>query len=312
MEPAAVPGGAAAGAVVSYRGETTEEHVTGRRATAAVAALAAVLLLAVAAPQARAAGSGSAQVYVVQGIAGERLDVFVDDRAVRRGVEARTVVGPVEVPPGRHVLSLRSGDDVAAEATFEAAAGGSTDLVAHRFPDASREPSVTVLRNDVSAVPQGRTRLRIVHTAVVGPADIVVDDAVLVSNLANGESATEVVAAGTYRVAVVPTATTGPAVLGPVDLEVSAGTLTTVYAIGDPAAGTMDAVVHVLPAGSTGSGAPDRVDTGDGGQAVRDGGPAPGSAFAAGGLVGVLGLAGLAGLRGRRDRSARRWAHSIR
>jgi hypothetical protein len=96
----------------------------------------------------------------------------------------------------------------------------------------------------------------------------VVDGSVLVRNIANGESATKTVPAGAYRVAIVPTATDGPAVLGPTTLTVKAGTLTNVIAIGDPVAGTMDAIVHQLRVPVTGAGSPSAVNTGDGGQAA--------------------------------------------
>jgi hypothetical protein len=147
-------------------------------------------------------------------------------------------------------------------------AGSSTDLVAHRFPDAQRAPSLTAFRNDLTPVGPGKTRLLIAHTAAVPPADVIVNGAVLVRNIANGESATNVVPAGSYQVSIVPTLTKGPAVLGPTTLPVQPGTLTNVFAIGDPAAGTMDAIVHQLPISTRGVRVPSRVDTGDGGQAA--------------------------------------------
>jgi len=258
----------------------------------AVAALVAGGPLPAQAAVAAGAGAGapSAQVYVLQGVAGEVVQVTVDGRTVASAVRSRTVVGPLTVAPGRHSVQLRRGTDVVAQAGFDAAAGASLDLVAHRFPDAARAAAFTSFTNDVSAVAPGRTRLRVVHTAVVPPADIVVNGTVLMSNLANGESATRVVPDGAYQVSIVPTASTGPAVFGPTTLRVGAGTLTNVFAIGDPAAGTMDAIVQALPVRTgNGSGAPSRVETGDGGQAaalLARTGPDP--AMVAG-LVGAVG-----------------------
>lgn len=240
---------------------------TRTRLAAGLALAAGLLAPGLAQSPARAAGP-TASAYVVQGVADQDLDVYVDSRLVRRAVPAKTVVGPLALSPGEHVVTLRRGSTDVTDASFTVEAGGSTDLVVHRFPDVSRAPSVTVFENDLSAVPPGKTRLRIAHTAVVGPADVVVDGTVLLRNLANGDSATNVVPAGTYSVSIVPTATTGPAVLGPAPIKVSAGSLTNVYAIGDPARGSMEAVVHVIRTATDGASVPSRVDTGDGGQAA--------------------------------------------
>jgi len=218
--------------------------------------------------QAASAATSSGQVYVLQGIAGETLSVNIDSRTVASSVTARTVVGPLTLAAGRHTVQLWRGSGTVAQASFVVSGNSSLDLVAHRFPDASRAPTVTTFNNDLSPVQPGRSRLLVAHTAVVPPADIVVNGSVLISNIANGESATNVVPAGAYKVAIVTTATTGPPVLGPTTLKVTAGTLTNVFAIGDPTAGTMDAIVQVLPVTTKGAAVPKRVNTGDGGQAA--------------------------------------------
>jgi hypothetical protein len=60
----------------------------------------------------------------------------------------------------------------------------------------------------------------------------------------------------------------GATILAPVQLPVKAGTLTRVFAVGDPSNGTADAVVQVLPVHVSGAGRPSSVPTGDGGQAA--------------------------------------------
>ena len=106
------------------------------------------------------------------------------------------------------------------------------------------------------------------------------------------------VPAKTYSVAIVPAATNGEPILGPVDLPLKAGTLTRVFAIGDVATRNMDAVVHTLSVRVTGAGAPGSVRTGDGGQAATsftsDG---PGASTIAAATVGLVLLA--VALRGR-------------
>ena len=147
-------------------------------------------------------------------------------------------------------------------------AGTSTDLVLHRQADSTLDPVFTTYANDLSPVTAGSGRLTVAHTAAVGPADIRVKGDVLFSNVANGEQLTLTVPRGSYPVDIVPTATSGPVVFGPVDLPVAAASLTRVFAIGVAATSSMDAVVQVLPISTRGSGAGvNRVDAGTGGQA---------------------------------------------
>jgi hypothetical protein len=124
-----------------------------------------------------------------------------------------------------------------------------------------------------------------------------VDGDVLFRNVANAEALTVLVPAKTYTVDIVPAATTGEPILGPVDLPLKAGTLTRVFAIGSVASGDMDAVVHSLPVKVSGAKAPGVVRTGDGGQTaiglVDDGPQVPMTA-----LVTALGAVALAAAGG--------------
>jgi hypothetical protein len=83
----------------------------------------------------------------------------------------------------------------------------------------------------------------------------------------SGESLSLLVPAKTYSVDVVASVG-GATILAPVQLPVKAGTLTRVFAVGDPSNGTADAVVQVLPVRVSGAGRPSSVPTGDGGQAA--------------------------------------------
>jgi hypothetical protein len=92
------------------------------------------------------------------------------------------------------------------------------------------------------------------------------------------------------------------AILDPVQLTLKAGTLTRVFAVGDPSAGTADAVVQVLKVGVVGAGVPRSVPTGDGGQAadevVGGSGPAPWMALAGGLLLLAVAALTVPGLPG--------------
>lgn len=234
----------------------------------AVAFLAGLAGLA-GAVSADAATGSPASVYVVNGILGSAADVLIDGAVVAPSAAAKAIVGPLQVAPGNHVVALRSSaGSTVATARFTAAAGTSLDLVAHRQADAAMAPLITVFTNDQSSVRPGKSRLVVSNVAVAPPADIRVDGKPLFRAVANGESLSLVVPAKTYSVDIVPTATSGPTILAPIQLEVRAGTLTRVFAVGDASAGTADAVVQVLSVPVRGARTPSTVQTGDGGQAA--------------------------------------------
>ena len=246
---------------------------------------AAVVLLAAAGALAAPAGAGAAaatgDVYVVQALVGTPVSVELDGRQIVASAQPKTIVGPLREPAGQHVLVLRSGTKVVTSARFTVVAGQSIDAVAHRAADAAMTPRVVVFRNDLSPVGPGKARLVVAHVAVAPPADIRVSGTVLFHDVASGESLSLLVPAKTYSVDVVASVG-GATILAPVQLPVKAGTLTRVFAVGDPSNGTADAVVQVLPVHVTGAGRPKSVPTGDGGQAAdavrrRPPGPAPGS-----------------------------------
>jgi|GEM_PF-859189 len=234
----------------------------------AVAALTSGAVLATA-QQASAAPTGSTgELFVIHGIAGQVLDVYVDDKDVRPSAEFKTIVGPLRLKPGRHVVSVRSGSQVVAKSTVQLKAGQSIDAIAHSQADASMAPEITVFTNNLAPVAPGKVRLAVAHTAAAPPADIKVDGTVLFRNIANGEALWLTVPAKTYSVEIVPSASAGAAILGPVSLTLKAGTFTRVYGVGSVSNGTMDAVVHVIPISVVGAAAPRSVATGDGGQAA--------------------------------------------
>ena len=254
--------------------------------------LAAVL---VSAPAATAASTGEA--YVIQGLLGETYDVAVDDEVVHRGATPKAIIGPIKLSSGNHVVELRKGSTTALQQRFTVRAGQSVDVVAHKRADSTMSPVLTAFRNDTTPVGPGKVRLTVAHTAAAPPADIRVDGSVLFRNVANAEALTLLVPAKTYTVDIVPAATTGEPILGPVDLPLKAGTLTRVFAIGSVASNSMDAVVHSLPVKVAGAQAPGVVRTGDGGQTalglVDDGTQLPMAA-----LVAALGAVVLAAAGG--------------
>ncbi|MER7073170.1 DUF4397 domain-containing protein [Terrabacter sp. NPDC000476] len=209
-----------------------------------------------------------ARVFVVQGLPGRLVDVSVDGRPVATGLVGASLSRAVELAAGAHTVTFSSGGSEVLRRSVDLRAGSSSDLVLHLPVDPSGSPVLTVYDNTTKAVPRGKASVTVAHTAAVPPADVRVNGKVLFANIANGEALNLVVPADTYTVDIVPAGADSPTVLGPLDLTVKEGSLNRVFAVGDPQSSTMRAVVQVLPAGSTGSRAPDLVDTGTGGQAA--------------------------------------------
>lgn len=222
-----------------------------------------------AAPVAAAHVADNATLYVVQGVPGTTIDVAIDGQSVAQDVPTATVVGPFTVPGGTRTIAFTDDNGaVVAENSVETPGGSSADLVLHMTTAAGDPPVVTRFDNDLTSVPSDKASVTVAHTAAVPPADIRVDGKVLFANVANAESLNLVVPAGSYSVDIVPTGASSPVVFGPVTLTVQGGSLNRVYAVGDPAASTMNVAVHVISVPDSGSAQPTTVDTGTGGMAV--------------------------------------------
>ena len=211
------------------------------------------------------------EIYIVQGVPGKDLDVAIDGESVAEDVKTAAVAGPFKVEPGSRMVTFSENGTEFLENTFSIKEGAKADIVAHLPESPSGDPLVTVYKYDADKVAKGKARLVVSHVAAVPPADILVNGQVLFANIANGESLELVVPVATYKVSIVPSGDKEPVFFGPVSLTVKGGAINRVYAVGDPEKKTMNVAVHVLTAGTTGSGKPSEVNTGTGGQAVGDG-----------------------------------------
>jgi Domain of unknown function (DUF4397) len=215
-----------------------------------------------------AAASGTATAYVLQGLPGVMADVSVDGDSAATGVSAKTVVGPLQLSAGRHVIALSSKGTRLVSASVTVKPGTSVDILGFWAAEAPTRPLIAVLPNDLSPVGAAHARVVVTHGIAGPPADIRVNGKVLFRSVANGESVSVVVPAGTYRVAAVPTVG-GPPLLPEASLTVKARTLTRAVAIGAPDS-PPDVLVHVLriPGPVSGDRTPSAVHTGGGGQAA--------------------------------------------
>ena len=200
-------------------------------------------------------------IYIVQGLPGKNLDVAIDGESVAQDVRTAAVAGPFKVKPGSRMVTFSEDGTTVLENTFSIKEGSrpiSSRIcpLPHQAILWSRCTSTTQ-----SSVPKGKAQLVVSHVAAVPPADILVNDQVLFANIANGESLELVVPVATYKVSIVPTGKKTPVFFGPVSLTVKGGAINRVYAVGDPEKKTMNVAVHVITAGTTGSGKPSEVNT---------------------------------------------------
>jgi hypothetical protein len=209
-----------------------------------------------------AAGSVAGTVTLVQAVPGRVVEVRVDGRELHRVAHVGDVIGPVRLPAGRHAVAFVGSGGSVVQAAVWLRPGSSVDVVLHRPAGVRGASVVTSFPTPTRPLRVGWARILVAATASLVPADVRVDDRVVFANIANGESATIDVPAGRHQVAFLPTGQPAPAVLGPLKVDVAAGTVTMVYAAGGSSSGAVRAIVHTMALGNGGGAAPGSVHTG--------------------------------------------------
>lgn len=202
------------------------------------------------------------KLAIVQAVPDVRMAIAVDGEDVRERAADGAVIGPLALPPGQHEVSFTF-DGGRVVATVGVDPGRSSDVVVHQPPELGGDPVVSVFPTADEPIAPGKARVVLAHTATTAPADVEVDGKVVFTNIANGEYAQAEVAAGRHRVALVPSGVDAAPILGPLEVDLKAGTLTTVYAMGNPTA--VKAIVREIALAGNGHGAPARLDTGSAG-----------------------------------------------
>ncbi|HEX6497738.1 MAG TPA: DUF4397 domain-containing protein [Micromonosporaceae bacterium] len=235
-----------------------------RTLTAAVAGLTALVGVAVASAT-PAEAQATSTVFVVHGIPGQPVDVYVNGKKTLSDFQPATVAGPLSLAAGSYKIALTKPGAPVSNAILtvdnaQVPAGQNLSLVAHL--DASGQPSLTAFVNDTSAVAAGKARITVRHVAAAPAVDVRANGQAVFSNLTNPNEAKADVDAGSVRADVV-LAGTQTVVLGPATLNLAAGTNTIVYAIGSANDKTLAFVVQTL----TGLGGAPGVPAGSGGLA---------------------------------------------
>lgn len=241
-------------------------HLLPRWSSVAVLAAGVLAMAGTAVAPSFAADDG--QLYIIQGLPNQVVDVNIDGKQVAHDLTTASVVGPFTVAGGERTVTIVNNGKTLLTRKVSVKAKASSDVVVHLPARGTGDATITAYRNDLWSVPSDKAALTVAHTAAVPAADIRVNNKVLFSDISNGESLSLVVPVATYKIGIVPTGKAQPYYFGPVNLTVKGGALNRVYAIGDPSKKTMDVAVHVLSAASMGSATPDQVNTGTGGQAV--------------------------------------------
>ncbi|MDF1606006.1 DUF4397 domain-containing protein [Nocardioides sp. YIM 152315] len=227
----------------------------------------AVVLVALPAVVSTASSPPSApgRLVVVQAVPGASYDVLVDGDVKQRDVEVGSVLGPFVLDPGKHDVAFAADGGEPVTASVEVRAGVDSDLVLHLPAQAGGEPVADVYRVPEGPLSPGMARVLIAHTATVPPADVRVDGQTVFEDVANGEFAVADLPAGPHTAEILPAGSTRDPILGPVKVDLAAGTVTMVYAVGTPTDGSMNVITHVESVPTTREPRPGRIPTGSAG-----------------------------------------------
>jgi len=199
-----------------------------------------------------ASASTTTTAYVVHGIPGLPVDVYVNGDLFAANFQPGKILGPISGSAGSADIALvAAGGNPATPAlagTFSFAAGGNVTVVAHL--DANGAPTVSVFDNDFSATSNARLIAR--HTAAAPAVDaILLDNGSIIARVgpvANGQQAAVELPAGSYTGGLVPTGT-DTLVFGPLSTNLKAGYVYVEYAIGDISNGTFQVIGQTIKAG---------------------------------------------------------------
>lgn len=207
-----------------------------RRLAAAALACGLVGAVGIAASGPASAATGDGTVYVVHGVPGATVDVYVNGKKTLPNFAPKTVAGPLALPAGNYDVKIYAAGANPSSAkpvidkSVDLPAGANASLVAHL--NASGSPVLTAFVNDTATAPAGQGRLIVRHTAAAPAVDVLANGKAAFTNLTNPNEAKADLPAGTYSAAVTAAGTTSPALIGPANVPVTAGMATVVYAIG--------------------------------------------------------------------------------
>ena len=201
----------------------------------------------------------AATVTVVHGIPDTPVDVYVNGTVVLPGFTFGTVSPSLPLAPGTYSVAVKAAgtDTTLLTATATLTAGENATIVANL--SASGSPELTVFQNPTTPAPPGEAWVLVRHTAEAPAVDVYAGGTKVVTALTNPNSAGPLaVPAGTVpvSVAVSPSTSSTPPVLGPLSLNLTAGHVYIAYAIGSATANpsTLTVALQSYTVGNRGGG----------------------------------------------------------
>lgn len=220
-----------------------------------------VSLLALALGLAAAPATATAQnrIYVVHGIPGAVVDVYVNGGLLLDDFTFGTIVGPVALGAGDYAIEIKdaTGASVVYAETLTIPAGDNLNISITAHLNAAGTPDLTPFINANTAIDAGQSRLGVRHAAYAPAVDVVVSGdvpkgkgGVLLPGVVSGVGAVIDVPVDDYAVWLrVSRDGKGNArpVLRPVNLKLEEGQAVYVFAVGSVADGTFQYLVQVNP-----------------------------------------------------------------
>ncbi len=206
-----------------------------------------------------AVAPGDATVTVVHGIPNTPVDVYVNGTEVLSDLTFGSVSAPLTVPPGSYSVAVNAAGTSTQllSTTANLTANENATIVANL--SAGGAPTLNLYQNPTTPTAAGNAWVLVRHTAEAPAVDVYAGSNQVVSDLSNPQSAGPLsVPAGTVPVSVAlnPSTSPTPAVIGPVNLTLNPGDVYIAYAIGDASAtpSTLTAVVQSYPVGQVKTG----------------------------------------------------------
>ncbi|UCF68670.1 MAG: DUF4397 domain-containing protein, partial [Acidobacteriota bacterium] len=135
--------------------------------------------------------AAQANVYIVHGIPGPAVDVYVDGELLRGGFEPTQIDGPIQLAAGEYQIDIfPAGEEPLAgselvRASIALSDGQAVALVAHVLAEdegGQDELAVSAFGVDLRPTLSGAARLGVRHAAVAPPVDLVAASTALLKN----------------------------------------------------------------------------------------------------------------------------------
>lgn len=194
------------------------------------------------------AGAATTRVHLIQGVPDASVDVAIGGRTAIsdlgfRGTYDLTTLG--SRLPAVTVTRAGTGEVLLAAGDVQLPEGENLTVVLHLKLDGS--VGLASFANDVSPLEPGESRLIVRHLAAAPAVDVLSAGKAVFENLANGGEVKADLPPGTVSASLVPAGSAGPAILGPADVTLEAGTAVIVYGLGSIERNTMAVATESIP-----------------------------------------------------------------